>query len=322
MAKMIASASPAHKKPERKAMWLLALRLTNDIMNAGDTVLDGAESLCERIAVFFGAVIFAGVLGEVWLAFEQFPIVTELGRWGPVWADAAVAIGVGLEVWFGFRGAKFQGELTRRSKNELTEAKGRLAQVEFENGFLQESTAMANERAVKADLSRAELETKLLPRMLNQAQWDFIQGLRGKLNELIIAYETDAETRWYADNIRGAFISAGINVGTVARAAEVHSFGTLIYEPKGFDGGRPKSVEPLIEVFRRADVPVACAVITEIPADILSSMAHEDAEMPLPPSVPIVIIGGRFVIPPPHIERAAMAVKAAMDAAANQRLPE
>ncbi len=174
--------------------------------------------------------------------------------------------------------------------------------------------AKANERAAKADLARAELEAKLLPRMLNQDQWDFIQGLRGKFPIVAIAFETDAETRWFAGQIRDAFFSAGIPVAMYPRAAEVHSFGTFIFEPKGFDGARPRTVEPLVEIFRKAELIGSLAIITEVPTDIVIAVGSERPEMRAPLDTPMIIVGGRFVIPPPHLERAAKAAKAAMDA--------
>jgi hypothetical protein len=148
---------------------------------------------------------------------------------------------------------------------------------------------------------------------LNQDQWDFIQGLRGKFSVVAIAFETDAETRWFAGQIRDAFFSAGIGVAKYPRAADVHSFGVLIFEPKGFEGARARTVGPLIEIFRKAE-PISLAVITEVPTDILLSIEGMRPEMRAPLDTPMIIIGGRFGIPPPHLERAAKAVKAAMDA--------
>jgi hypothetical protein len=150
--------------------------------------------------------------------------------------------------------------------------------------------AQANERAAKADLARAELEDKLRPRMLNQAQWDFIQALAGRFEHVNIGYETDAETWWYASDVQKAFFAAGIRVGLYPRAADVHSFGTLIYEPRGFEGARPRTVEPLVEIFRRGDLPpvnIALAVITSLPTDLAA-----------PPKIPMIILGGRFLVNP------------------------
>jgi hypothetical protein len=178
----------------------------------------------------------------------------------------------------------------------------------------EERVSAANERAAKADLARAELETKLLPRELNQEQWDFIQTLKEKFEIISIAYETDGETRWFAGEIRDAFFAAGIAVAMYARAADVHSFGTFIFDPKGFDGGRARTAEPLIEIFRKADLIGSLAVITELPTDIVRSREGMRPEMCAPLDAPMIIVGGRFVLPPRHIERAQKAAKAAMTA--------
>ena len=64
-----------------------------------------------------------------------------------------------------------------------------------------------------------------------------------------------------------------------------------IYEPKGFDGSRPKTVEPLVDIFRKADGPLGVlAIITGIPSDIQA-----------PDDIPMVIVGGRFILPPPYL---------------------
>lgn len=159
--------------------------------------------------------------------------------------------------------------------------------------------AEANDRAAQADLARTKLEAQLQPRMLNQEQWDFIQSLRGKFEQVNIAFETDAETRWFANDIMMALMAAGMKVAFLARAPDVHSFGMFVYDPKGFDGARPKSVEPLVEIFRKSDPIPALAVIGTLPTDIL--LAAHDAGQGVQGSllhVPMIFVGGRFMVPP------------------------
>jgi hypothetical protein len=150
--------------------------------------------------------------------------------------------------------------------------------------------------AANADLARVKLEAQLQPRSLNEEQWDLIQSLRGKFDQINIAFETDAETRWFANAIMMALMSAGIKVAFLPRASEVHSFGMLIYDPQGFDGTRPKTVEPLVEMFRKSDPMPALALITSVPTDILLT-ASDDAKFSLL-HVPLIIVGGRFMVPP------------------------
>jgi hypothetical protein len=185
-------------------------------------------------------------------------------------ANALIGVGLAVEYIVILRAVVASGEAQRLSDEKVAEA-----------------TA----RAAEADRARAELEVKLQPRSLNQEQWDLIQGLRGKFDAMNIAYETDADTWWFARQLRDAFFSAGITGGMYRRAADVHSFGSFIYEPKGFDGARPRTVEPLVEIFRKADGPLgALAIIIGIPSDIQA-----------PDDIPMIIVGGRFILPPPYL---------------------
>jgi hypothetical protein len=152
----------------KNAAWLLALRVTNDVTGASDPLLEEAASLCERIAVFFGNVIVAGVLFEVWLAWKEFPANTRIGHWGPVWADIVVAVGVGLEVIIGFRGTRFQSELTQRSNKMLTfahglasAASGRAALGASQAGDAQAQLAEAIERLVQVEFDNGAMEVNL-----------------------------------------------------------------------------------------------------------------------------------------------------------------
>jgi hypothetical protein len=224
---------------------------------------------------------------EIALAAKHLPFDSFVGIWGSVIADSLVALGVFGELLFSAMGSKRLGELQRRSKIMVAE--------------LNMQACEANVRAAEADRARAELEVKLQPRSLNQEQWDLIQGLRGKLASVNIASETDAETCWFAGQIRDAFFSAGIPVGMYRRAADVHSFGILIYEPKGFDGAHPKTVEPLVDIFRKSDgslIAFSLAIITGIPSDIQA-----------PGDIPLIVVGGRFILPPSYMVFPRSAVK-------------
>ena len=220
-------------------------------------------------------------------------------------ASAAIAVGVSQFV------------IIKLQKSSEVEAKQEFERYKVETGekIAEANTraAEANEHAAKADLARVELESKLVPRSLNQEQWDFIQGLRGKFSIISIAYEVDAETVWFAGQIRDAFFSAGIGVAMYPRAADVHSFGTFIFEPNGFEGSRPRTAEPLIEIFNKSEHIGSLAVITELPSDVVLSIGNTRLELRAPLDTPMIILGGRFVIPPPHLERAARAAKAARD---------
>jgi hypothetical protein len=269
-----------------RKLFLPAWYLPNGTINATENELEGASESCERWSIWCGALVIISIAAEFVIAIAQPPYSLFL-KLSAV-ADAGIAIGIVGEVMFGIRNNRIQTELRKRSNVAL---------------------AAANERAANADLARAELEAKLLPRMLNQEQWDVIQGLRGRFAAISIAYETDAETHWFAQQIRDALFSVGISVAMYPRAADVHSFGTFIFEPNGFDGSRPRTVGPLIAIFGKMGGPLA--IITQVPTDVLLSIANARPEMRAPPDAPMIIIGGRFVIPPPHLEALAEAARAA-----------
>jgi hypothetical protein len=247
-----------------------------------------------------GVIVVASVAAEFVIAIVHPSYDSPWQRWGSAIADALIALGIVGEVAFGMWNNRIQTELRARSNQRLGEA---------------------NERAAKADLARAELEAKLLPRTLTKGQWNFIQELKGKFEEISIAFEVDVETEWFANQIRDAFFAAGIRVGMFPRAPEVHGFGILIVEPRGFDGAQPRTVGPLIELFTKGDILPPLAIIGKAPNDILRSISFSQPEMRPPPDTPMIIVGGRFVLPPPHLERAAKAAKAAMDAMDKQNKP-
>lgn len=214
----------------------------------------------------------------------------------PVWeiavqaiADLLIAGGVGFELWFE-RVARVAGDaLQAEAKKSVAEAN--------------KAAEEANARASEADLKRAKLELRLQPRSFNQEQWDLIQALRGKFSAVNIAYETDGETSWFAEQVRQALVAAKISVRMYERPPHIHTFGTMIFEPSGFDGAKPRSTGPLMEIFEKSDVRTALAFTMQIPNDILALIANREMPVsgkPSPPSLsqPMIILGGRFVLPP------------------------
>ena len=243
-------------------------------------------------------MVVAGVFSELAIAWFHPSYDSLWERWGSTIANAAVLLGVAGEIQFSMMAFRRDKELKRRSDEQVAEAR---------------------ERAAKADLARAELEAKLLPRMLNQDQWDFVQSLRGKFSEIAIAYEVDLETQWFASKLRDAFFSARISVAMYPRSSDVHSAGILIFEPNGFEGARPNTVGPLLELFNRSDaLPPLAIIVGSIPSDILSSIENTRPEMRASLDAPMIIVGGQFVLQPPHLEKAAKMAKVAMDAIKTQ----
>jgi len=214
-------------KKNVRTPFLPAWYLPNGTKIADESELDGASESCERWSFWCGALVVVCIISELAIAIVEPPYGLFLKL--SVVPDVGVAIGIVGEVLFGMWNNRIQTELRTRSNARLSEA---------------------IERAAKSDLARAKLEIRLQPRSLNREQWDLIHGLRGKFASINIGYETDAETQWFAQQLQGAFMSAGISVGTVARAIDVHSFGNMIFEPRGFDGANARTVGPLIEIFK------------------------------------------------------------------------
>jgi hypothetical protein len=200
---------------------LLALPLKSGVINASDDLLESASAIFEWVSLFFGVVVFVGVSIEVWLAWSRFSDTGTIGHWGPVFADFLVAAGVGGEIWFAFRASRCQGELSRRSKKELGEAKDRLADIEVRNAFLEESAAMAMERAAtlekEAAIARervAQIEKITAWRRVSPEQHgQIVAAIRESvaLFDLLIEFQAnDPEAYLFAREIANIFVAAGV----------------------------------------------------------------------------------------------------------------
>jgi hypothetical protein len=138
--------------------------------------------------------------------------------------------------------------------------------------------------------------------MLNQRQWDLIQSLKGKFSAINIAFETDAESWWFATELRNAFMSAGIASAMFSRDPTVHSFSIMIFEPNGLDGARARTAGPLGEIFDARDQLryAGAAFITELPTDVLKHASDDEEKLAFLQRTPMIIVGGRFIVPPAH----------------------
>jgi hypothetical protein len=269
--------SPIQKPRKLFLSWLLP----KGMMNASDDELEGASSSFEFLGWIFAAFVVAAVIAEVIIAAVHPPYDSNLWRWGSAITDFWIALGIVGEVVAGRMDARVQTELRNRSNTKLSEA---------------------IERAAKADLARTELEAQLSPRMLNQRQWDLIQSFKGQFSAVNVGYETDAEARWFAVELQTAFMSAGIKGVTLARDPTVHSFSVMIFEPNGFDGSRPKTVSPLVELFKAEDQLKhgTAAIIGGVPTDILRQAGDDEEARAFLNNTPMIIVGGRFIVPPAH----------------------
>ena len=193
--------------------------------NLAEKKLKDEESRYERFAKTGGVAVVLGLLLEVVLA-ALFPNgQSVLEEWGPVFSDALIALGVASEVLFAAIARSKTESLKLLSDARVSEAN--------------ERAAKAFQRAEEEHNAQVKLEANLQPRSINLEQLKVIHGLRGRFTAVNIGYETDAETSLFARQLRDALVSAGILVTMFPRAADIHIFNSLIYEPKGVD------VEPL-----------------------------------------------------------------------------
>lgn len=277
-------------------MWigLFEWYLPNGTKIASDNRLESASASCEYLAIGFGFLVVLCVIAEWLIARDQPPY--ELFLRESAWADAGIAIGIVGEVLFGMWSGHIQTELRDRSNKRVADA---------------------IERAANADLARVELEAQLSPRMLNQEQWDLIQSLKGKFSEINIGFETDAEAWWFATELKNAFMSVGIPGVLVPRNATVHSFGNFIFEPEGFDGARPRTVGPLVELFKAEHQLKygSAAIIGGLPTDILQLAGNDEEALRSLQKTPMIIVGGRFIVPPAHWPKPSKNPQSKIDAA-------
>src|SRR3569833_1491467 len=120
------------------------------IMNASDPELRAGIAKYEGLSDWSARLLIFALFIEVVLA--AFPPENRaIERWAGVVAAALVALAVWGEVAFAKKASLRQGELLRRSDNELKEANDRLGDLDLEAGYANEKAAIAAERAAKAE---------------------------------------------------------------------------------------------------------------------------------------------------------------------------
>jgi hypothetical protein len=253
--------------------------LPNGTKNASDGELELSGESCERWGWRCGALVVIGLIAEVAIAWSHPSYNSFCERWGSVLADALVTIGVAGEILFSRMAFRRDKELKRRSDEKVAESN--------------ERAATALQRAEEERHARIKLESQLLPRELTQEQFTALQALKGKYEAINVAYETDIETGHFANAICSALMAAGIRVGQFLRHPAVQSVASLVYD------GAAIEANPMIESELRRVIRVsnlfrgAYAIVTSLPPDIVA-----------PADIPMLIVAGRFVLPPPHIAHA------------------
>jgi hypothetical protein len=212
--------------PTKKArkLPLPAWYLPKGTIYATKNQLEEASSSCELWGVGCGGLVVIAVIAEFVLATLHPPYDSPSERWGSAVADALIALGIVGEVSFSIWDGRIQTELRNRSNKRveaaertLAEATDRLAQVEFDNGYLGEKTAQAEERTVAAEAETARLKAAFGWRSLSDRNAaKLVNALRGKLVTVGITHmQNDPESQNFSWQLCQMFESAGIRPGVV-----------------------------------------------------------------------------------------------------------
>jgi hypothetical protein len=132
--------------------------LRKGTINAPEEKLEAASDSCELWSKWCAWLVVVSIVAEFVIAALEPAYILFLKLSAA--ADAGVAFGIVGEVLLGMRNNRIQTELRKRSND-------RLAQVEFDNGYLIESAAKANARAEEAILALARFRA---PRRLSDEQ--------------------------------------------------------------------------------------------------------------------------------------------------------
>jgi hypothetical protein len=220
-------------------------------------------------------VVIVGVCLEVFIAIENPPYGIGLQRWGSLFADIMIALGVGGEVLFGAIDSRCQSELRRRSNARLAVA---LTQA-----------GEAHERAAKLDVEAAQLRQQLAPRELSKEQHEILLTLKGRVEAVGVTSYTDSESIGFARQIVESLRRADIDARLHEPRAGIAWTGIYIVVPRPLMN---YTADPLYATFEAAGLPVGCG----------SRDQHQ--LMGLPADIPIIMVGEKRGLPqasPPYV---------------------
>jgi len=166
-----------------------------------DEELKGHQSLFEKLALWSGIAVVAGLGLEVWLAVEFRPRGEPfIHVWGTVFADVLVAVGVFFEIMFG-RWALHQGaELQQRAEKLLSAANERAAKLEKE---------AADSRGRVADIERLTAWRRVSDEQTAQIATSL--GHMAADLDLLVEYDNSDKESWaYSLEITKVFVTAGV----------------------------------------------------------------------------------------------------------------
>jgi hypothetical protein len=224
----MANTNSPHASPTQNPFPAWYLR--DGAINAADDFVEKAASSCERWEWGCAFVVVLSVAAEFVLASIHPSYDSPWNRWGTAIADALIALGIVGEVLFGRIDGRYQTELRKRSND-------RLAQVEFDNGYLQDSAAQAMERASLAEKAAAEANLKLAPRSMwspmRAAVRETIRHFAGNTVDIISYCGTLPESTRVCGILSETFHKAGWKPRTWSAVGSSLSFEGIFVAIKG-----------------------------------------------------------------------------------------
>jgi hypothetical protein len=170
-------------------------------MNTDDKLLEEKIARNAAVETWGGYLVLVGLILETVYAYQYHePRASFCKAWGPVVADAAVFVGVWVEIHFNGRASKSEAELKRLSN---------------------ERVALANERAATAELAAAEARERVAEiekltawrRLTSQQKKSLAQSLTPHASSIWVWIEHengDTEAFTYARDIAAAIFTLGL----------------------------------------------------------------------------------------------------------------
>jgi hypothetical protein len=217
---------------------------------------------------------------------------TVLENWAPVVADSLIAAGVYAEI-------HFSGKASRAHRELQSHTDAKLAIAIKEAAEANQKAAEANERTAALQIALEEERSKRRSRTITQEQFDLLQKLRGKLENIEVRWDVrDIETSFFAGLLMTALRHAGIGLRVRPPGGNDIWSGVLVLLPSDWRD-KPAMDHLLVKVLSEAGLYGGSGHIPSL-------QLWGD----LPQDMPLLLIGRRPVelsttfTPPPHGEAA------------------
>lgn len=247
-----------------------------------DEELERLSEVYERWALWGAITVIIGVVIDAIIFAVDPPYGGCLQRWGSLFSEVLVGLGIIAEVWFGRRESNCQSILRKRSNDRLAEAITKAGEAHDRAG-------KAEQKAAELELEALQLRDELDPREITKEQYEVLLTLQDKASEVGVTAFPDSESKDYARQI----------VETLRRA----KIRSTLYEPRmnlpwsGIYVVVPHHLmdwasEPISSTFRKAGISAGCGPrdrnpMRDLPPDISVIMVGQKRELkqPAPPYV-------------------------------------